>query len=127
MRGGRCLCGSVSYEFDPSRVRWRGHCHCESCRRACSAPVTAFFGVRDDGWRWTGADPAVHASSDHAERLFCGHCGSQMAYRSTRHPGEIHFHAASLDDPADFAPEWHFHWSERLQWLHLADDLPRKG
>jgi hypothetical protein len=89
--------------------------------------MTTFFGVRDDGWIWTGTEPQVFASSDHAERLFRARCGSQMAYRSTRHPGEIHVYAASLDDPADFEPQAHFHWSEHLPWLQLADDLPRKG
>jgi hypothetical protein len=89
--------------------------------------MTTFFGVLDGGWRWTGVDAQIYPSSDHAERLFCGRYGSQVAYRSTRHPGEIHFYAASLDDPSDFAPEAHFHWSEHLPWLHLADDLPRKG
>ena len=126
-RQGRCLCGAVRYRFDPARIRWQGHCHCESCRRNCAAPMTSYFGVLDDGWRWTGSAPRSYAHSDHAQRLFCGTCGTPMAYRSTRHPGEIHFYAASLDDPETYAPTAHFHWSERVSWLHLADDLPRKG
>lgn len=127
MGRGRCLCGAVGFRFEPTAVRWRGHCHCESCRRNCAAPFTTFFGVADDGWAWEGTEPAVYASSDHAERLFCATCGSPVAYRSTRQPGETHFYAAALEDSSGFVPEMHFHWSEHVAWVHLSDDLPRKG
>ena len=46
-----------------------------------------------------------------------------MAYRAARFPGEIHFYAATLDDPARFAPTVHVHAGERLPWVHLADGL----
>ena len=122
---GRCLCGAVRYEFDADAVIWRGHCHCESCRRACSAPVVSWFGVANSGWRWAGQTPKRYQSSGWAERFFCPECGSQMAYRSSKLPDEIHGLAASLDDPADFAPGVHFFHSRALPWLHIADDLPR--
>lgn len=121
---GRCLCGAVRYKFDPNAVLWRGHCHCDSCRRACSAPFTTFFGVRASAWRWFGTPPASHRSSEWAERFFCPGCGAQMAYRTDKLPGEIHGYAATLTDHSDFAPEAHFFTAEQVAWLHLADDLP---
>ncbi|MDF0603636.1 GFA family protein [Psychromarinibacter sp. C21-152] len=123
---GRCLCGQVRYKFDPEAVLWQGHCHCESCRRACSAPFTTFFGVRASAWRWFGKAPSVYRSSPGVERFFCGRCGSQMAYRSDRAPGEIHGYAASLDRPELATPERHEFAAEMLPWVHLADDLPRE-
>jgi len=48
-----------------------------------------------------------------------------MAYDADRFPDEIHFYAASLDDPENFAPEFHVHCGEQLDWLKLADDLPK--
>lgn len=125
MRGGHCLCGAVRYEVDGAPL-WQAHCHCESCRRNCSAPFTSFFGIADGAWRWTGEPPAVYASSTGVERLFCPHCGTPMAYRSTGFPGEIHLYAASLDDPTDYTPTEHVHWDEHLPWLHLDDGLPRR-
>ncbi|WP_425052553.1 GFA family protein [Psychromarinibacter sp. S121] len=122
---GRCLCGRVTYKFDPEAVLWQGHCHCESCRRACSAPMTTFFGVRDSAWRWSGEPPAVFASSPGVHRFFCDRCGSQMAYRTEQSPGEIHGYSASLDAPEQAEPANHDHADEQLPWLHLADDLPR--
>lgn len=123
---GRCLCGAVTYSFDEP-VNWRGYCHCESCRRNCSAPVTAFFGVENGQWSWTGVAPAVFASTPGARRYFCATCGTPMAYAHEKFPHEMHFYAASLDDPADFTPTQHFHYDERLVWLALDDDLKKHG
>jgi len=122
---GRCLCGNVRYAFDRERVRWRAHCHCESCRRNCSAPFTTWFGVPETAFRWIGAEPATYASSPGQMRYFCPVCGTPMAYRTKRRDDEVHLYAASLDDPTGFAPQAHEHWPERLAWVHLADDLPR--
>ncbi len=121
---GRCLCSAVRYKFDPDALLWAGYCHCESCRRACSAPVTAYFGVRVSAWRWFG-EPARFQSSPLAERYFCPGCGSQLAYRTQKLPDEIHGFAASLDDPATYVPKAHFFHAEALPWLHIDDDLKR--
>lgn len=118
---GHCLCGAVSWETTGAQ-NWSGYCHCESCRRNCGAPVTAFFGVPNGAWAWTGDAPGVFERG-HASRYFCGSCGTPMAYASTRWPDEIHFYAAHLDNPQDFKPTQHFHYAERLKWLHLKDDL----
>lgn len=122
---GHCLCGAVRYKFDADAVLWRAHCHCESCRRACAAPFTTFFGVRDTAWRWSGTPPARYRSSAGVERLFCARCGTQMAYRSARWPGEIHGYAATLTDSSGFEPSAHVNWLERVPWVTLGDDLPK--
>lgn len=122
---GRCLCGEVRFTFDPAGVVSSSHCHCESCRRACSAPMTSFLSIRNSAWRWTGAEPQAYASSPGVTRYFCGACGSPMGYAGTACPDETDFFAASLENPADFVPEAHSFWSEKLPWLHLNDRLPR--
>lgn len=123
---GRCLCGAVRYAFDEAQVLWRGYCHCESCRRATGAPVSAYFGVAEGFWRWTGTCEArVFRSSPDVERRFCRRCGSPVSYSSRRFPGEMHFHVSTLDDPSSFQPEFHVFWRERLGWFRLDDDLLR--
>lgn len=121
---GRCLCGAVRYVWR-EKPSWAGHCHCESCRRACSAPFTSFFGVRDGAWDWTGAPPHIYESSPGVRRAFCPRCGSQMTYAADAWPGETHFYAASMDNPALYAPTEHFFDAERLAWVHLNDGLHR--
>jgi hypothetical protein len=121
---GHCLCGAVRFAFDPEGVLWRGHCHCESCRRQTSSPFTTWFSVRNSAWRWTGAAPEIYRSSPGVRRFFCPTCGTPMAYASTRRPEQTDFYAASLEDPADFTPTSHDHADEKLPWIHLADGLP---
>lgn len=121
---GHCLCGEVSYEYSGPEL-WRAHCHCESCRRNTSSPFTTYFGVPRDAYRFTGAAPKVYHSSKGVRRLFCGTCGTPMAYESDEYPDEIHFYAASLEDSRDFVPERHVYFAEHVPWVTLGDDLPR--
>jgi hypothetical protein len=120
---GRCLCGAVRFAWDRAPL-WSAHCHCESCRRACSAPFASFFALTDDGWRWTAAAPARFRSSAKARRWFCPACGSPMAFAHDDLPGETHFYAASMDRPETYVPTEHDFLDEKLPWVHLADGLP---
>ena len=122
---GRCLCGAVSFVCEAEPL-WQAHCHCTSCRRATASAFTSFFGMAEDHWHWTGSTPATYRSSPGVQREFCPTCGTQMTYRSTAFPGECHFYAATLDDPAAFTPTVHVHSAERLPWVHLSDGLPQK-
>ncbi|MEM7226733.1 MAG: GFA family protein [Pseudomonadota bacterium] len=121
---GRCLCGAVTYEYSGPE-NWRGHCHCESCRRNTASPFTTFLGVPNEAYRFTGQEPAVYHSSPGVRRLFCRACGSPIAYDADMFPDEIHFYAAGLEQPQDFAPQFHVHYGEHLAWAATSDDLPR--
>lgn len=122
---GRCLCGETSYACKAEPL-WQAHCHCESCRRATSSPFTSYFAMADGKWLWTGQPPATYGSSPGVWRDRCATCGAPMAYRSSRFPGEIHFFAATLDDPTRYSPTIHVHTAEMLPWVHLTDGLPQK-
>lgn len=122
---GHCLCGAARFEA-VSIPLWQSHCHCQSCRRATASAFTSFFGIADGHWRWTGTPPATYASSPGVWRDFCSTCGTQMAFRSNRLPGEIHFYAATLTDPLRFEPTNHVHFAEALPWANITDGLPRQ-
>lgn len=119
---GRCLCGAVRYTTRTAPV-WTALCHCESCRRACSAPVVAWMGFAMADVDWTGS-LSSYQSSDVATRRFCPRCGTQMSFESTVWPGDIHLYGVSRDDPENYVPGLHCHRAERLDWLHIQDDLP---
>lgn len=121
---GRCLCGAVTFEYQGPE-NWRGHCHCASCRRNTASPFTTFLGVPRDACRFTGTQPSVYHSSPGVRRLFCGTCGTPMAYEADRYPEEVHFYAATLDDAASFAPQFHTHYAEKLPWIEIVDGLPK--
>ncbi len=125
VKTGRCLCGAVSYRYTGPE-NWRGHCHCESCRRNTASPFTTFFGVDNDKCEFTGDEPALYHSSKGVRRLFCAKCGTPIAYRADKFGDETHFYAAGLDDSSAFEPQFHVHWAERVGWVSLDDDLPKR-
>lgn len=121
---GHCHCKAVRWESDGD-VAWSCYCHCADCRRNCASPVTAFFGLPHDSVRWHGDAPKTYHSSDDVERLFCGACGTQMAYRTAHDAVNIHLYTATLENPDDLPPRFHVFHSDHLRWLNIQDSLPR--
>ena len=119
---GRCACGAVRYT-SPGPVLWAGHCHCESCRRAASAPFTSFFGVPRASVTWEGK--LADRLSGKGRRFHCPNCGSQMTYQNPAWPDETHIYAATLDQPENFSPQAHYHYAEKLPWIKIDDQLPK--
>jgi hypothetical protein len=120
---GRCFCGTITFEFD-APITACVTCHCESCRRQCSAPMTTYVGVPDTQWRWMSGTAKTHSSSPGVERTFCADCGTPLSFRSAKMSDVMHFYVAALDAPQDFAPTLHVAFEEKLPWLNVNDDLP---
>lgn len=124
---GGCLCGATRFAFDLP-TKWVAHCHCTMCRRAHGAAFVTWVGVEATQFRWISeAQLQWYASSPGAERGFCGRCGSPIAFRSDRWPGEIHLARALVEDELDRAPQLHVFHDHHVPWVRLGDDLPRKG
>ena len=121
---GRCLCGDIRYEYRGEPVA-TAHCHCESCRRHASSPITTFVVIAKDRFRYTRGTPVAYASSPGVSRTHCGRCGSPIAYESDRRPDEIDLYIGTLDEPAAAAPTCHVHVAEQLPWFETVDTLPR--
>jgi hypothetical protein len=123
---GQCLCGVTRFEFDLP-TKWVAHCHCTMCRRAHGAAFVTWVGVVDTQFRWVAKESLRwYASSPGAERGFCGQCGSPIAFRSARWPGEIHLARALIEDALDREPQVHVHTATAVPWVMLGDHLPRK-
>jgi hypothetical protein len=118
------MCGTVRYEYEGPE-NWVAHCHCESCRRNCSAPFTTFVGVPRSAYRMIGAAPAVYHSSPGVRRLFCAKCGTPVAFDADKYADEIHFYLAALEDASGLEPTFHVHAGEQVPWVHLGDALPK--
>ncbi len=125
VKRGHCLCGAVTFAYDGPE-NWVAHCHCESCRRQTASPFTTFMGVPNGAWAWTGVTPSIYASSPGVKRYFCPTCGAPMAFEADRFPDEIHFYVSLLDDPSVLTPRGHVHWDERVAWVPVHDDLPKR-
>ena len=126
---GRCLCGAVSFTTR-FPTKWVAHCHCTRCRRAHGAAFVTWVGVEQV--RASIGDPGGKLrwfrSADGAERGFCSVCGSSMFFRSpARWPGELHIARALFNDPLDREPQAHAYYDTHVEWVSLADSLPRKS
>lgn len=121
---GHCLCGAVRFEAQGDPL-WVVHCHCESCRRATSSPMTTYVGFAADKVKWSGEARRSFASSPGVQRTFCARCGAPMSFAGDRWPGEIHLFAASFEDASRLEPSAHVHVEEQLPWLRLGDGLAR--
>ncbi len=75
---GKCLCGACRFTAEPEAEA--GACHCGMCRQWSGG---VFLGVACAALSFdAGAPVKVYGSSDWGERVFCGECGSNLAWRS---------------------------------------------
>ncbi len=120
MRMGGCLCGAVRYAVE-GEPRETVHCHCRMCQKSTGAPfVTWATFTPPEALSYTKGKPAIHRSSDQAQREFCGRCGSQLVFRGDR-LDSIDVTAATLDDPESVTPIVNTWAATRPGWLHGFD------
>lgn len=93
---GTCLCGSVSYAVEGD-LRPIVACHCHQCRKT-SGHYAAATQAATSEVRISGATLKWFASSDEAERGFCGACSSNLFWRRFG-SDRISIFAGSLDGP----------------------------
>ncbi len=58
-------------------------------------------------------------------RATCPNCGSPLLARFDYLPDQTYLPIGIMSDPAPLAPEMHCHTDEKVNWLHMADDLPK--
>jgi len=121
---GHCLCRAIVFEYD-AEPNWTLHCHCESCRRATSSPITTWISVPLGSFRFTHGAPRYFSSSPGVRRGFCADCGSPLTWEGERAPDEVHLYAAALADPTRVIPQQHVFVDQQLPWFETADHLPR--
>lgn len=78
-----------------------------------------------DAFAITKGKPKRYKSSAKVERLFCGACGAQIAYRRTDDDSYIDVATATLDDPDAFPPSHHSWLSHDIAWIKFGDRLPK--
>lgn len=118
---GHCMCGEVRYSVS-REPKWVGHCHCGDCRRHVASAVATFLGCEEEAFELTSGALTRYESSPGVERMFCGSCGTPMAYQSKYIPGEIHILLGTLEQPEQFPPVVEVFCKEKLPWLKLEVD-----
>ena len=120
---GQCHCSAIRYSM-PTAVEHHALCHCSDCRRHAGAPMVGWALVAEADLELSGT-PKIYASSEHGRRHFCGDCGTGLYYINENVlPGLVDIQIATLDDPADFAPQIHVQMADALPWEAQLAGLP---
>ena len=123
---GRCLCGEVTVSVDGGYIAAVGACHCIMCQRS-NGVVFAAFEVDADAVSATGP-VTTYASSDFAERTFCGTCGSALWLRDTadRYGSGYEMAPGLFAGAADFPLISEIYCDRAPAYAALAGEHPRK-
>jgi hypothetical protein len=124
---GRCLCGTVAWEFagKPERIH---NCHCTRCRRARSAAhaTNAFFKREQLAWLSGEGDITTYKLPE-AKRFgqdFCRHCGSPVP-RVVASMGYVVMPCGGLDTAPGKAINSHIFVGSKAPWYEITDAIPQ--
>ena len=119
---GHCLCGAVEITIEAPAHEIE-ICQCSMCRRWSGAIYTAQTGK---SVTIEGEDEAsVYRSSDWAERVFCGTCGSHLWFRFLP-TGNRSFSAGLFDAASSHTIEKEIFVDEAADWCRIQGDHPRQ-
>lgn len=134
---GQCYCGSIHFVVDGSFKDVRPvYCHCDSCRRAHSAPLYQIVYVPVEAFKITEGveflNPFSRGEPSSPIRSFCAKCGSRIKNELPAKPEIVGFFPALLDEsvqhnlPEIYKPVRHCNSKEATLPLHkLHDEIPR--
>lgn len=124
-RTGGCACGAVRYRAR-GPVEFAFHCHCRKCQRATGGGHASAFALKCEDIEIIGEVRQYQQSSDSGATTyggFCPNCGSPLFSRTVRFPDRLYLHAATLDDPADFSPNFVVFEEAAQPWDPIAPGL----
>lgn len=121
---GRCLCGAVRFELSPP-IRDVIVCHCRQCARWTGYAVAATAVSPEKFTLLSGAaDLKWYASSIHAERGFCGVCGSSLFWKPAD-GSRLSVLAGSLEPPTDLSISTHIFVSDKSDYYGIDGEAPQ--
>jgi hypothetical protein len=125
---GSCLCGAVRFEVS-APLEQVAHCHCTMCRRAHGAAFATWAALPAERVRVTAGESDVthFRSSQIGTRSFCRVCGSSIFCTLDTQPGTVDVALGCLAPDHGAIPRVHVFWDDRVDWVELADRLPRLG
>ncbi|MGB0683837.1 MAG: GFA family protein [Magnetovibrionaceae bacterium] len=117
---GSCLCGGVRYEIK-AFMKDVVACHCSQCRKTSGHHVAATKALNSDMAFQSDETLVWYASSDEAERGFCGTCGSNLFWRVKGAEATSVF-AGPLDAPTGLAMTRHIYVDDKGDYYDLPND-----
>lgn len=119
---GHCLCGAVSLQVAGHRG-FTAVCHCRMCQRWTGG---LFICVPAEAEHVSVTGPvARYASSDFAERAFCGTCGSHLWFRALDGDGHYALMPGLFDEALSLPLKSEIYTDRALSGLALPGDHAR--
>ena len=123
---GGCACGAIRYRTDSAPI-FQNHCQCRDCQRRSGTGHGSYltFASRAEMTITGEANTWRVAGDSGNEKLhsFCPNCGTPVYLEFAAMPELIAIHAASLDDPGQFAPEVLTYALRGLAWDRMDPAL----
>ena len=122
---GRCLCGTVSYEFDGDPI-CVFLCHCHDCQQSSGSLVHFGLMVPESGFTRRGELRGYESKGDLGRRVtreFCPNCGSGINNRLELAPGAVVIKAGTLDDPSVIQPTFEVYSESKAPFMTSADGI----
>ena len=119
---GGCQCGAIRYALHAMPEK-PCICHCRMCQKAAGNLFGSFAGVAYQDFELTRGEFSSFKSSDLAERVFCGKCGTPLAFLYADR-SRISVTIGSLDEPERMKPLAQYGAEGRLPWLAEALATP---
>ncbi len=124
---GGCACGAVRYETGGA-PRVMANCHCRDCQQATGSGYAPLVHLAEGTFRMTNGEPRwFDRRGDRGtvvRRGFCGDCGSPL-FQVNASTEAWWIYAASLDNPATYAPSMEMFTSSAQPWDTMHPDLPK--
>jgi hypothetical protein len=124
---GGCACGTIRYET-PDEPMAMVDCQCRDCQHMSGAGHGSYLAFPRGSVSQTGTATQwdmVADSGNVKTRGFCPKCGSPVYMTFAANPGVFVVHAASLDDPGRFKPQFVTYTVRGLAWDKLDPALPK--
>jgi hypothetical protein len=103
-------------------------CHCRDCQKATGSAYFPALVVPAAALKVRGEARTYAAKADSGNtvtRAFCATCGSTLWAWNSAMPATRTLSAATLDDPARFAPTAHIFAASAQPWDHLPPGSKR--
>jgi ubiquinone/menaquinone biosynthesis C-methylase UbiE len=133
---GSCACRAVKWTTTCAPIS-ASFCHCITCRKIAGGPFIAFMDFRGDDISFTAVLSTMKTVelSPHAERGFCGNCGSTLTMIYHVESDVIGVTMGSMDEDksqkgcldAVKKSMKHIYTKDKPSWSQIPDDgLPRQ-
>jgi len=122
---GGCQCGAVRFAFYAA-PQGAHACHCRMCQRAVGGAFVLLTGVAKSDFAWTKGAAKFFASSNLAQRGFCGDCGTPLSFAYNRPEMRIYATIGSLDEPAAAPIAQQVGIESKWPWVSFCEDVPQE-